>query len=105
MLGPVICHFALSLALLAVGCGLPSFQPPPVDGSACPAAEARLRELECRRPDGTPWWQTPHGAPFGAACARAAQDGRGWRADCIAKIADCSQLAEAYRAPAGSACP
>lgn len=93
------------LAGMASGCGLPTYQPPPVDGSACPAAEARLRELECRFSDGGPAWLTPGGTPFGEACDRAAKDGRHWRADCIAKIGDCSQLAAAYRAPAGSACP
>jgi hypothetical protein len=96
---------ALLVVGMASGCGLPSYQPPPVDGSACPAAEARLRELECRRPDGSPWWQTPKGTPFGAACARAAQDGRGWRADCLIVIRDCGGIEAAYRAPVGSACP
>lgn len=96
---------ALLVVGIASGCGLPAYQPPPVDGSACPAAEARLRELECRRPNGLPWWQTQGGTPFGQACARAAQDGRGWRADCLATIRDCGGIEAAYRAPAGSACP
>jgi hypothetical protein len=81
------------------------YQPPPVDGSACPAAEARLRELDCKRADGSPWWITPKGEPFAHACLSAHLDGRNWRPDCIAKIPDCEELATAYAVPAGSACP
>jgi hypothetical protein len=81
------------------------YQPPPVDGSACPAAEARLRELDCKRPDGWPWYLTRSGQGFAAACEAAARDGRVWRADCLARIGGCSDVGTAYAVPAGSACP
>lgn len=93
---------ALLLAgILVDGCARDAlYQPPPVDGSACPAAEARMRELGCAE-----YLTTPEGLPFGVACSRGAQDGRQWRADCIRLVPDCDHVDAAYATPAGSACP
>ena len=99
-------RWALALAtllagLLVDGCARDAtYQPPPVDGSACPAAEARIRELNC-----TAFLASPDGIPFGELCRRAALDGRSWRADCIARIATCDDVGTAYATPAGGACP
>lgn len=89
---------ALAAATLVLGCSTPSckFGPPPpapVNGDACEAAEARIVALNgCGLP-------TPFTA---AACHRAANDGRDWHPRCIAAVADCSQLDDAYR---GKRCP
>jgi len=76
--------------------------PAPVEQDDCEAASARLKELECRSPAGTPRWQTPEGTSFADACEAAANDGRDWNPRCIARIADCSQLNAAFR---GEYCP
>jgi len=71
----------------------------------CGRAEARIGPralhpapdgLECRKPDGTPWWTTPGGTPFAVACRAAAADGRNWEPRCIATIHDCADLDRAY---------
>jgi len=92
------------LAAVVVACAaevpvapVPPLPPAPAPEGACAAAQARLIQLDCRRPDGTPWAQTPAGTPFGEACERAMADGRDWHPECIARIADCSQLSAAYQ--------
>lgn len=105
------------LAVLALACGSPPIirpvppepipEPPaPADagadaGTSCERAEARLRALDCRRPDGHPYYETRHGSPFSEACASAMQDGRNWKPECLERIADCSEVACAF---AGECC-
>lgn len=92
----------LATVAMFLGCSAPCcawFKPnpvTPVDGSYCEAAEQRLAELGgCSLP-----------VRFtAAACRRAAQDGRSYRADCLARLTDCAHLEAAYRAPDGSPCP
>lgn len=88
------------LALLACACtpqctSTPHSSPTP---SACSAAGAKLRELNC------PQATTPAGTPFEAACQRALDDGRNWRPDCIARVTSCDQVEAAYRTPTKEAC-
>ena len=79
-------------ALAAVGCSTPScakYLPPvPVNGDACGAAETTISNLGgCGLP-----------VRFTAdACHRAADDGRSWHPECLARITDCTQLESAYR--------
>ena len=93
-----------TIALLLVTCSptpgpepVPVPPPPPPDSDPCLSAEKRLRQLDCRREDGSSWTTTPGGTPFGVACARAEIDGRNWNPECIATIIDCSELEAAYR--------
>jgi hypothetical protein len=96
----------LVLALVLEACSGPQYvTPPPVDGSQCAAAGARLLELGCRGPDGVPLWRTPGGLPFEAACRAAADDRREWRADCLARLQSCTDVDRAFRAPHGTPCP
>lgn len=74
----------------------PTVTHPPTMES-CDLAEAKLRELDCRRADGASWATTPKGTPFAEACKRALADSRPWMSNCIARITDCSMLMPAYR--------
>lgn len=65
----------------------------------CKDAGDRLEQLGC------PEARTPAGAPFAEACEAAAEDGRDWRADCIAQISSCAELQSAYNTPEGEVCP
>jgi hypothetical protein len=97
---------ALILSLALVASDRPLYStPPPVDGSQCAAAGARLRELDCRTPAGVPLWRTPGGLTFEAACRAAADDRREWRADCLARLEACEGIDRAFRAPHGTPCP
>ena len=91
---------ALVLALVGACAVSPKPGPRPItppQPEACEAAEAKLRVLDCRRDDGSPWATTPAGTPFAQACRRALADGRDWKPQCIAKIEVCSVLMCAYR--------
>lgn len=78
------------VGFLAAACaGGPDY---PTTDAACDAAGERIRELDCRRPDGGPAWKTPQGDSFASACKYAERDGRRWHADCIAEMASCSEL-------------
>jgi hypothetical protein len=64
---------------------------------SCELAEVRLKELDCRREDGSPYSHTRNGMPFAEACKEALADGRPWMSNCILRIPDCSLLMPAYR--------
>jgi len=92
------------LVALAAACGpvqpIPEPTPPdpsPAPPGSCLAAHKRLEGLDCRKPDGSPWWKTPAGTDFAIACERAQFDGRDWNPECIATIEACSELERAYR--------
>ena len=90
--------FALAALLTLAGCS-PVLRPPdPVPDSSCAAAGARLESLGCRLGDAG-----ATASEFAARCARAAADGRTWRADCLATIQDCRMVQAAYAAD--GACP
>lgn len=70
--------------------------PPPPPARDCEAAGARLEALDCRRPDGEPWWLTPGGAPYADACQDAAQKGRDWHPECVSTIERCEDFEAAF---------
>jgi len=93
-------RYSAIVLVIAFGCAGPVKPGPrPITPApeACEAAEAKLRQLDCRRDDGSPWALTPGGTPFAPACRRALADGRNWNPHCIAKIEVCSVLMCAYR--------
>jgi hypothetical protein len=114
---PAALFLALSLAAtLAFGaahCSSRPVVPPAPDASdagwygdaaptdLCSAAEARIANLACAFPDGSPVVAKP--GAFAAACRR--EQGRAmlWRADCLARLASCDRLEASYRAV--GACP
>lgn len=69
----------------------------PVGDDACERAETRLRMLECRMPDGTPWWETPDGTPFADVCRQRMRIGTNVNPHCIARLRDCGELEARYR--------
>jgi hypothetical protein len=101
----------ISASCTVSGIKQPSVPPPspvlpvtPQDLDDCQRAEATLKQLDCRRSDGSPRWQTPAGATFTEYCRAAIEDGRSPRPDCIAKITDCSQVSKAQYSPEGMPC-
>lgn len=95
-------RYSLVVLVILFACSGPKPKPgpgpvTPPEPQACEAAEAKLRELDCRRDDGSPWAATPGGTPFAEACRRALKDGRDWKPQCIAKIEGCATLMCAYR--------
>lgn len=94
---------AAALAAAFIACGPPPEPqpgPPPIPPDPAPACERageRLRELLCLLPNGQRAWETPEGVPFADACETAMADGRHWHPECLATIADCSELEAAFR--------
>lgn len=70
--------------------------PPPPPARDCEAAGARLEALDCRRPDGAPWWLTPAGAPYAEACEDAARKDRDWHPECVSTIERCEDFESAF---------
>lgn len=58
---------------------------------ACELAGARLTTLNCSQQ------KTPKGVPFATACHNAVANGLNWHPECIAKVAKCSEVPNAYR--------
>ena len=83
----------LALSLTLAGCAsvTPAPAPAPVPEGSCETAGVHLAELGC--PEAT----TPAGTHFAEACNAAVADGRNWHPECIARVADCSQVADAFR--------
>lgn len=77
---------------------VPKPEPAPVKDSDCAKAHKKLVELNCE------YQTTPDGDSFADACEVAADDGRNWRPDCIALVASCDQVEDAFRTPEGEPC-
>lgn len=92
--------FRVALVSLLVSCSAappPGPDPIPLPEDACDKAEARLRELDCRRPDGGPAWETPGGRSFAVECRYAASDGRDWGAMCLWRVESCEGIDRCLR--------
>lgn len=70
----------------------------------CARAEARLRELDCRRSgDGGPRWETPSGEPLAEVCRAREADGDPICPRCLAAISRCEDV-DACRATTPGQC-
>jgi hypothetical protein len=111
-------RFMLVLCLTCSGCSIGAIRPEPApkpipttaptttptDLDDCQRAEIRLKELDCRRADGSPRWLTPKGSSFTEYCRVAVDDGRSPRPDCIAQVTNCEQVNAAQSRPEGTPC-
>ena len=71
------------------------YRPIPVTSAdACDSSELRLRELQCKHSDGSPYHTSPKGTPFAVFCKRHTDT---IHADCIARITNCFQIEAAAR--------
>ena len=63
--------------LLLTGCPPPPPNPIPdvTDTEVCPAAEARLEELQCKDRKGDPMWVNKRGEHFADTCKKAQEEG------------------------------
>lgn len=83
---------ALLALLVAASCGpRGAIVPPPVpvSGSACVAAEERLKVLGCA--------EYLELGDFSDGCEAAAADGRDWHAACISQAMSCKEVDSRYR--------
>lgn len=78
--------------VLGCGAGIPTPNPEPTDTDACPAAEQRLHEMNCRDRQGNPMWVNLDGVPFTKTCQDDQQEGRvALTPSCVVKSKTCEE--------------